>query len=257
MRRPGAFRPQAAWRRPRECPINPGVIQKTVPQKLESTQNRMPERKAAALRPGPGRPTRAEAEGRSRALLETALDLFLRKGFDGTTIREITQAVGMAKRTVSSWHGSKLSLFKAALKRAIDDWVVPEHQLRAAESADLEATLLRIAHILVANYLSPASIRLLRIANAESARMPEISTYTYEQCTRPQIAYLADLLRRSRGEDLPDAERYALSFLSLIASPVLAITWGVRMSDAEIETSLRHAVGLFMRGLPIGRPRGR
>ena len=201
--------------------------------------------------PGPGRPTKAEAEERSRELLGKALDLFLQKGFEGTTIREITRAVGMAKRTVLARYDNKLSLFKAALKRAIDEWVVPESRLRATESADLEKTLLRIAHILMANYVSPGAVRLLRICNAESIRTPDISTYIYEQCTRPQIEYLADLLRRRGpdGDEFPDAERYALSFLGLIATPARTITWGVQMGDVEIDSWLDHAVRLFVHGL--------
>lgn len=212
---------------------------------------RKPSRSKGASGPGPGRPTKAEVDKRSRELLEKALELFLRNGFEATTIHEITHAVGMAKRTVVSRYGNKLSLFKAALKRAIDEWVVPESQLRAVESADLETTLLNIAQILSANYLSPASLRLARITNAESVRTPEISTYNYEQCTRPQIAYLADLLRHRvpDGADFPDAEAYAHSFLILISSPAQAITWGVHMSDEDIAARLRHVVSLFVHGL--------
>lgn len=218
---------------------------------LERLQTAIPPGRGAKP-PGPGRPTRAEAEERSQELLEKALDLFLEKGFEGTTIRDITRAVGMAKRTVVARYGNKMSLFKAALKRAIDDWVVPETRLRAVETDDLEATLRQIAKILSANYLTPASVRLARITNAESVRTPEISTYNYEQCTRPQIAYLADLLRRRSpgGAGFPAAEAYARSFLILISSPAQAIAWGVQLSEAEVESRLNHAVSLFMHGLP-------
>src|SRR5438067_6045932 len=83
---------------------------------------------------GPGRPTLSNEE-----LLDKALDIFLEKGFERTSIDAITAAAGMAKRTVYLRYGDKTALFKAALERAIDEWIVPIESLQAAESEDLEA----------------------------------------------------------------------------------------------------------------------
>src|SRR5580704_13171607 len=109
-------------------------------------------------RQGPGRPTLSNEE-----LLDKAVDLFLEKGFERTTIDAITASAGMAKRTVYLRYGDKTALFKAALQRAIEDWIVPVEQLRAAESDDVEDTLLRVGQILMENLMSPAGLRLLRI----------------------------------------------------------------------------------------------
>jgi len=201
---------------------------------------------------GPGRPTKQQIEERNQELLDHALDLFLEKGFEGTTIRDITASVGMAKRTVTQRYGDKVSLFKAALQRAIDKWVVPIERLRAAESDDLEQTLLAIARILVGNILSPAGLRLLWITNTESYRMPEIGAYTHDQGTRPTIEYLADLFRRrlSEGRGFPDAERYAMSFLNLVVgSPARTMAWGIPLDQADIEARTRHCVHLFLNGI--------
>src|SRR4029453_705548 len=82
----------------------------------------------------PGRPTLSNEQ-----LLDRALDLFLEQGFERTSIDAITAAAGMAKRTVYARYGDKLSLFRAALHRAIEEWIVPVERLRAAETEDLEA----------------------------------------------------------------------------------------------------------------------
>jgi AcrR family transcriptional regulator len=121
----------------------------------------------------PGRPTRDQAEQRNRELLEKALDLFLENGFERTTIEGITAAVGMAKRTVYARYGDKMTLFKAALQRAIEEWMLPVDRLREAETADLEETLLEIGRLLVTNILTPEGLRLLRITNVESIRFPD------------------------------------------------------------------------------------
>src|ERR1043166_8675813 len=119
------------------------------------------EAEPVVARRGPGRPSLSNEE-----LLDKALDLFLELGFERTSIDAIAAAAGMAKRTIYARYGDKLSLFRAALHRAIEEWIVPVESLQAAETDDLEETLLAIARLLVANIMRPGGIRLLRITNA-------------------------------------------------------------------------------------------
>ncbi|MGN6355973.1 MAG: TetR/AcrR family transcriptional regulator [Novosphingobium sp.] len=201
----------------------------------------------------PGRPTRDQAEQRNRELLDKALDLFLEHGFERTTIEAITAAVGMAKRTVYARYGDKLTLFKAALHRAILEWMVPVEQLRAAETADLEETLQEVGRILVANILTPAGLRLLRITNAESIRMPEIAEYTVREGTEATVAFLADLFRRRLTDPRPEAQQArdaANAFLNLVVGgPANTMAWGAKLDAAEIERTTRYSVHLFLNGL--------
>jgi len=196
----------------------------------------------------PGRPSISNEE-----LLEIALDLFLKKGFDGTSIDAITASAGMAKRTVYARYGDKESLFKAALGRAIEEWIVPVDRLRAAETDDLEKTLIAVGQMLVANVLSPAGLRLLRLTNAESVRMPEISTENVRLGTEPTLVYLADLFRRRMagpGSAMEDAEQAAQAFLNLVVGgPANNAAWGMVIDPLEVERHTRYAVRLFLHGL--------
>jgi AcrR family transcriptional regulator len=199
------------------------------------------------VRQGPGRPTLTNEE-----LLDKALDLFLEKGFERTTIDAITASAGMAKRTVYLRYSDKTALFKAALQRAIEDWIVPVERLRAAESDDVEETLLRVGQILMENLMTPAGLRLLRITNAESARMPEIGAYTHQNGTAPTIAYLADLIQRRIPfrSDIADAEEAAFAFLYLVAcGPATMAAWGVVLDKAAIDRHTQYCVRLFLYGL--------
>ena len=83
--------------------------------------------------------------------LRTSLDLFLDHGFDATTIDTICADVGMSRRTIYSRYGDKETLFKAALQRAIDQWIIPVERLRDQECEDLEATLVAVARLWVSN----------------------------------------------------------------------------------------------------------
>jgi len=203
----------------------------------------------------PGRPTLSNEE-----LLDTALDLFLEKGFERTSIDAITSAAGMAKRTVYARYGDKTNLFKAALTRAIEEWIVPVEQLREAEADDLEETLVSIGEILVANILSPAGLRLLRLSNAESVKMPEISTFNVRYGTEPTLAYLADLFRRRLGEGGAPPANYAdaaQAFLNLVVGgPANNAVWGVMIDPDALDQHVRFSVHLFLNGLHSPRSDG-
>jgi TetR/AcrR family transcriptional regulator, mexJK operon transcriptional repressor len=204
-------------------------------------------RPAETMPPPPRRPGRPTLS--NEALLDKALDIFLEMGFERTSIDAITAAAGMAKRTVYLRYEDKTALFKAALERAITVWIVPVEVLRAAESEDLEATLLRLGQILLSNIMTPAGLRLLRITNAESTRMPEIGVYTSQKGTEPTLLYLADMLRRRAGV-VTDADAAASAFLHLIVGgPATATAWGVVFDEAAIEQHIKYGVHLFLHGL--------
>jgi len=196
---------------------------------------------------GPGRPSRAQSEQRNRELLDRALDLFLERGFEGTTIEAIVDSVGMARRTVYARYGDKITLFKAALQRAIDDWVVPEERLRAAETGDFEGTLLAVARLMVASALTPSGMRLTRIAHAEVIRMPEIGAYLADRTERIALAYLADLFRRRLA--LPGAEDAALAFMLLVVDGAFQARVWHGADDAELARQVAYRTKLFLGGV--------
>jgi AcrR family transcriptional regulator len=226
---------------------------------MDSRQHSRPRRETGGaasevkVRRGPGRQTPHATRQRNLELLDKALDLFLEKGFERTTLDAVAAAVGMAKRTVYLRYGDKTGLFKASLQRAIESWIVPVERLRAAETDNAEETLLRIGQILVANIMSPAGLRLMRITNAESARLPEIGAFSYTQGTSPTTAYLADLIRRRirpDGIEVPNPGEAALAFLYLVVGgPASMTAWGLELSEKAIDKHTRYAVRLFLHGL--------
>lgn len=230
------------------CPVGGGL---DVAWKIEYVTESS-DAAAVASEPGtgshkrrPGRPTLSNEQ-----LLDTALDLFLENGFERTSIEAITAAAGMAKRTVYARYGDKTSLFKAALNRAIEEWMVPVERLRAAEGDDLEDTLRRIGQILVANVLRPGGLRLLRLTNAASGHMPEIAAFNTQKGTEPTLAYLADLFRRRLGIEPPDADDAAEAFLDLVVGgPANASARGVVLEDQALDHHTRYSVRLFLQGV--------
>lgn len=200
---------------------------------------------------GPGRPTLSNEE-----LLDAALDLFLVHGFERTSIESIAAAAGMAKRTVYSRYPDKTTLFKAALTRAIEEWIVPVDVLRDAEVDDLEQTLLQIGRILVRNVLRPSGRRLLSLTNAVAGQMPEIAAFNVQKGTEPTLAYLAGLFERRMGLTT-DAGDAADAFIDLVVGgPANLASRGVTLDDDAVDRHTGYTVRLFLRGvLPDDRRR--
>lgn len=83
-----------------------------------------------------GRPAcRMAAVDRRQQIIEVAVDLFSRRGFQGTTTREIAQAAGVNEATIFRHFATKSDLYAAII-----DWKACSEDFTALERA-LEATL--------------------------------------------------------------------------------------------------------------------
>lgn len=208
----------------------------------------IPEAKARA-----GRPTRDQAEARHAELLDTALHIFLERGFEQTTMEGVAAAVGMTKRTIYARYADKAALFLATVQRAIERMIVPGAMLRDLDTGDLEATLSAVARMRVAQVTTPAGLRLQRIINTESYRFPQIFTASYEQGAGPVIAFIADLLRKHDSAGAVCVARPDMAanmFMSMVVGgPVRIIVSGNLLSEAEIEDRIAFAVRLFLNGV--------
>jgi TetR/AcrR family transcriptional repressor of mexJK operon len=203
--------------------------------------------------PSSGRPTRSQSEQRHNQLLVRALDEFLEHGYELATIDAIRTSISMTKRTVYSLYEDKKMLFRAAVKRAIDEWTMPVDTLRALETDDLEATLTAIARVRVDYSISPIGLKLQRIINAESYRFPDMSRLMYEQGAVPTIRFLSDLLERHAKHGkfvVDDPEILAQSFMSLlVGGPTRGIVLGRTIDMQDIEKRIRINIKLFLNGI--------
>ena len=204
-------------------------------------------------RPRPGRPTRSQSERRHNELLARALDEFLEHGYELTTIDAIRASISMTKRTIYGLYEDKKMLFRAAVKRAFDEWTMPIDKLRVLETDDLEATLTAVARVRVDYSISPLGLKLQRIINAESYRFPDMARLMYEQGAVPTIRFVADLLERhaKRGKFVvEDPEILAHSFLSLlVGGPTRGVVLGRAADMRDIENRIRVNIKLFLNGI--------
>jgi AcrR family transcriptional regulator len=212
---------------------------------------------ANTKRPRLGRPTRAQAERRQEELLDVAADLFLEMGYQRATLELIADSIGMTKRTIYSRYDDKEALFKATVQHAIVRMVKSQaDDLKAIRTNELSSALAATARMRLRQIMSPEGLRLQRIINAESTRLPEIFAMGYQQVTKPVVGFLAELLQRHAASGditVEQPELAATIFLSMAAgAPARVIVSGNRIDEAGIEDRIAYCVRLFLDGL---RPR--
>lgn len=200
-----------------------------------------------------GRPTREQAAERHRALLEKAMEMFLERGFDHTTIRDVAAAIGMTRKTVYARYADKRELFRATLEYASAAMLVPAEALAAIDRSNLEEALIAAARLRLASTLTPAGLQLQRFLHAESYRFPELINEVYSRITGPTITFVTDLLRYHNSLGTTDADepqRAAIALMNMVVGvPVRMVLLGVQLGPDEIEERIQFSVRLFLRGV--------
>jgi TetR/AcrR family transcriptional repressor of mexJK operon len=209
-------------------------------------------RTALLPRPRAGRPTREQAEARHAELLDRALDHFLDKGYDQTTIEAIAADVGMTKRTVYARYADKASLFRGAVRRAVESYKLPIEALENAITDDLAQTLINIAMIRLELITSPQGVKLQRIINVESYRFIDVFKNTYELAGRQTIRFLADFFEREAetGRLAVDQPLLAATvFMSMVISgPARLVMGDSPIAEDHLRKRVEFCVGIFLEG---------
>jgi TetR/AcrR family transcriptional repressor of mexJK operon len=205
--------------------------------------------KARATARRGGRPTVADARRRQAYLIEVAGAMFMKLGFDGTSIDAVAEAAAMSKRTVYARYRDKSELFSAALRDLIERWLVPINRFQSVD-ADLEPMLVEIARHLLTSALAPQAVSLHRIIIGEAERRPEFGRLANSEGRQAGIRAIAAALKRHRaklrGDDL---EQAAEQFMSLVIDSSLRLAaLGIKSGGGDIETRIHAAVDLFLDG---------
>ena len=203
-------------------------------------------------RPRAGRPTKEQARERQEALLDCAIEHFLKRGFDGATVEAIAVDVSMTKRTVYARYPDKAAIFRAAVHRAIERFAISQSSIEATRTDSLAETLTNIAMLRIELVASAEGLRLQHIINTESFRFPEIFSSYYEIAALPTVRFLTDVLRSETEAgrlSIAEPELAANTFMSMVVGgPVRFITSGNPLSQKELKHRVAFAVNLFLEG---------
>lgn len=144
---------------------------------------------------------RMSAPDRKQQLLETALDLFSRKGFEGTTTKELACAAGVAEAVIFRHFPSKQALYTAALDYKVQSgeaqsWLT---ETKACMDRDDDEGLFRtIASRVLRSYRTdPRFERMVLFAALEGH---EVALAYMRQQSFPLIQLLDEYLLRRQAQ---------------------------------------------------------
>jgi TetR/AcrR family transcriptional repressor of mexJK operon len=188
--------------------------------------------------------------------MEAARTLFLRDGYEGTTMEEIAAAAGLTKRTLYNNYGDKDALFIEIVADAIAfvDSFVKDFRGEFGSGLDhdaLEAALSTFAERLAFGILRPEVIALRRLLVAEGNSFPHLAADYFRRAPGQVIEALALRFEHLGTEgllDVPDGRRAASQFAYLIVGELLdrGILIGTVPTRKEIVTSVREGVRTFL-----------
>jgi TetR/AcrR family transcriptional regulator, mexJK operon transcriptional repressor len=209
-------------------------------------------------RGGGGRPTREEAEVRDARLLDVATNLFMERGFDGTSIDAVAEAAGVSKPTVYARYRDKRDLFAAVLRGRIRKWLAPvsaaaEAQATETSPKSLKTTLHELSRHMVAYTLAPEAGALQRILSAQAVQFPELAKLANEEGWLRTVRGVSSILRQAAARDqikVDDPELAADMFLNLVLGHCKRLAvYGITADPKTEERHRKAAVDFFLNGI--------
>lgn len=198
-------------------------------------------------------------DAKRQAILDTAYRLFRTKGFEATSISEITAQVGGSKATLYSHFHSKEELFVECMTAAVEDYITGAVAQLDASGTDPEAALREFGTKILNFGSSPEMVAVRRLIIAEAGRSG-IGKLFFAKIValRTHVAELLSKFMASGALRSADAGFAASQLRALLEAEVLEpLLLHVREDspDAdEVAQAADRAVTAFMRAYaPLGR----
>jgi TetR/AcrR family transcriptional repressor of mexJK operon len=159
-----------------------------------------------------------------RGIMEAATALFLRDGYQGTSMDAVAAAAEVSKQTVYAHFTDKTTLFTAIVENTLDRTGGPIRTEIAAlrDTADLRTDLRDLARGYLDAVMRPQVLALRRMIIGEAARQPGPARVYYGRAPESTLAALAESFAHLDGRGLlraPDpavaADHFAFLVLGL------------------------------------------
>lgn len=164
---------------------------------------------------GPGRP---KDPAKRLAILEAAKSLFMRNGYEGSSMDAIAAEAGVSKLTVYSHFTDKETLFACAVEAKCEEQLPPLYfELRT--DTPIDTVLLAIGRGFNTLINSDESIAMMRLVTTQAAQNPQLSQLFYDAGPHRMLLAMEHLLEQANqlGQlRVEHPQRAAEHFFSLI-----------------------------------------
>ena len=194
----------------------------------------------------------AQFENRCQRFVEVAQDLFLERGFDGTSVNEIVRRAGGSLATLYAEFGTKDELFEAVMNRRAVTMFTDIINSKVP-AADLASELLQLGKRILAHMLSDDALALYRLAVQEGPKFPSVRKAVLINGLKGFLKRLSDffkVLAESRQIEIDDPAAAAELFLTLIQGQLRTIAAcgdAARLTSRRREDHVKCAVDAFLR----------
>lgn len=209
--------------------------------------------KLHSIKPKQARAAHAHTdEDRLDYLLDVAAELFLEKGFEGTSVGEIANRAKASKGTFYSRYPTKEDLFRQVIQRRTDA-AFSDFDSILLPDADPAEALKALGVALLDTMLTKNSIDVLRLVYMESHRFPELGQIVYELGPGRIYAHLTKYFKQQvkKGAFIKRDEVIAAEqFLDLLSGALVRrCSLGITSmpSKAERRRRLMAAIETFLR----------
>ncbi|WP_316980419.1 TetR/AcrR family transcriptional regulator [Shumkonia mesophila] len=192
-------------------------------------------------------------EARRRAMLDAATELFVEKGFEGTSVTDIIACSGGSRATLYEIFGGKEGLFEAMVEEGCRKVVAPL-EAKAIEGRQPKDVLCNFGHHIAEQMMTVESRALTKILAADGHRLPDIVDFFFRHGLDLVRDRLADYLRQASVAGylaITDADTAASLFLSMVEGDgMIRRIFGAsrQMSAEQVRRQIAMATDIFLHG---------
>jgi AcrR family transcriptional regulator len=194
----------------------------------------------------------SKSDGKRQLILVSAYRLFRARGFDGTSMTDITAQVGGSKATLYSHFPSKEELFVECMMEALQNYMSDTLRHLDVSRGDPEDALRNFGASVLSFICSPEQVGVRRLMIAEAARsgtgklfFDKISALRSKVSSFLAACMASGMLRR----DDPDlaADHLGALLEAEILEPLLLHVREAAPDEKETAQAARRAVAAFLR----------
>jgi AcrR family transcriptional regulator len=196
----------------------------------------------------------AQLEHRCQKFVEVAEQLFLERGFAGTSVNEVVRLSGGSLSTLYSQYRNKEELFEAVMHRRASMLftdIITKLEQRRRPSVDMRAELLDLASMIHSQMLSAGSLAMFRLAVYEGPKFPTVRHATLVSGLDAFLKRLADYFAVLAKDRLSIADPLlaAEEFVSLVQGQqrlIAACGDTARLTKARRQAHVQRVVEVFL-----------
>lgn len=201
-----------------------------------------------------------QREETRQRIIEAAFRVFVRKGFKGTSNREIAREAGISPGLIYWYFRSKEDLFQAVVETK--SFVFPLQQMaQTMREAPPQEFLSRVAELVIALDRDPVMVAAIRLLLPEALRNERVRRVFVARAIRPGLRAVATYLtaQQSKGLLRPlDPQIGAQLWMGLLLSQILLGRLLRIRPPVPIDQLLMEALTVYLHGIlaPAAAKRG-